>query len=261
MNLVDGTIVERTPFPSPHPTINLYTVTYVADGLQIKGLLAEPQGEERLDGFLYLRGGINNVGQVRPGRIIQFAAEGFIVFAPFYRGNQGGEGYDDFVGDNRRDAYAAYTLLANLPRVNQVHVFGFSRGGLMALWTAITCPTVASVVTWGGVSDAAFMYKERLDLRRMLKRVVGGSPTKYPERYVARTPLHQIEKIKCPILIIHGAQDENVSILHSKKLEVKLLQHKKDVESWYFREYTHFFPPSINRRTVENLSNWMKTRR
>jgi len=259
MPVADGTIIDCFPFPSPHPNILLYTVTYMVDGLKVKGLLAEPKGEEVLEGFLYLRGGINNVGKVRPGRIIQFAAQGFIVFAPFYRGNQGGEGYDDFVGENRHDAYAAFSLLENHSRVKRVHVFGFSRGGLMALWTAISCYNVASLVTWGGVSDATLTYEERVDMRRMLKRVVGGSPSKYPERYDERTPLFHIERITCPVLIIHGVKDQNVSIKHAEKLEKKLLHYKKEVECWYFHEYSHYFPPKINRQTVVNLTYWMKT--
>lgn len=76
-------IVEKRRFPSPHPQIHLFTVTYEVDGLRIKGLLAEPAGEGHYDGFLYLRGGIKNVGMVRPGRIVQFAAQGFVVFALF----------------------------------------------------------------------------------------------------------------------------------------------------------------------------------
>ena len=51
----------------------------------------------------------------------------------------------------------------------------------MALWTAIECPTAASMVTWGGVSDMVLTYEERVDMRRMMKRVIGGTPTKYPE--------------------------------------------------------------------------------
>ncbi len=83
------------------------------------------------DGFLYLRGGIKNVGTVRPARLIQFASQCFIVMAPFYRGNQGGEGNEDFAGDDRYDAFAAYDLLKQLPNVHhdRIHIFGFSRGG------------------------------------------------------------------------------------------------------------------------------------
>ena len=100
----DGTIISKERFPSPHPGIHLYSVTYLSQGLKVKGLLAEPNDGEVHDGFLYLRGGIKNVGKVRPARIVQFAAEGFIVFAPFYRGNQGGEGDEDFAGEDRYDA-------------------------------------------------------------------------------------------------------------------------------------------------------------
>lgn len=258
MNVTDGMITSCEPFPSPHPTIKLFTVTYMSDGLKIKGLLAEPKSSKNLDGFLYLRGGIKNVGQVRPGRIIQFAAQGFIVFAPFYRGNQGGEGKEDFVGADRNDAIAAFKVLDNHKKVNKIHVFGFSRGGVMALWTAICCPEVATVVTWGGVSDLTLTYEERIDLRRMMKRVIGGTPNRYPDRYQERTPNKEIEQIKCPILIIHGTKDLNVSVQHAYRLEEKLLQYGKEVESWYFSQFTHYFPPKVNRQTVKKLTDWMK---
>ena len=143
-------------------------------------MLAEPKDGEAYDGFLYLRGGIKNVGKVRPARIVQFASEGFIVFAPFYRGNQGGEGNEDFAGEDREDAFSAFELLESMERVKKVHIFGFSRGGVMALLTAIQYPDEALLVTWGGVSDMFLTYEERNDLRRMMKRVIGGTPTKVP---------------------------------------------------------------------------------
>ncbi|MFT8319792.1 MAG: prolyl oligopeptidase family serine peptidase [Bacillus sp. (in: firmicutes)] len=254
---MNGEILEKVKFPSPHPSIALFIVTYYADGLKIKGLLAEPTDGKSYDGFLYLRGGIKNVGKVRPGRIVQFATEGFIVFAPFYRGNQGGDGNEDFAGEDRIDAIAAFDLLTKHKRVKQVHVFGFSRGGVMALHVGLHCP-VASIVTWGGVSDMVLTYQERQDLRRMMKRVIGGTPNKYPERYRERTPLFYLEKISAPTLIIHGMLDKNVSIKHSYQLEKGLLKAGKEVETWYFPEYTHYFPPFINRKVVSNLSVWMK---
>lgn len=252
-------LIHKERFPSPHPQIDLFLVTYLSSGLEVKGFLAEPKGTERLDGFLYLRGGIKNVGKVRPARIIQFASEGFIVFAPFYRGNQGGEGNEDFAGEDREDAYAAFDVLLEHPRVkpHSIHVFGFSRGGVMALWTAIERPA-ASVVTWGGVSDMSLTYFERTDLRRMMKRVIGGTPVKVPERYHERTPLYKLEEISAPVLIIHGELDENVSVEHSHRLEKRLKELNKTVETWYFLNLTHYFPPAINRKTVGELTIWMK---
>ena len=258
MTLKDGTIVSIQPFPSPHPLISLFTVTYISSGLKVKGLLAEPDGMELMDGFLYLRGGINNVGKVRPARIIQFASEGLIVFAPYYRGNLGGEGYEDFAGEDRNDAIAAVEVLRQLKRVKKIHVFGFSRGGIMALWTAITSPDICSLVTWAGVSDMILTYKERVDMRRMMKRVIGGSPSKYPELYEQRTPDEELKQLECPILIIHGERDRNVSIEQAKQLHNKLIDYGKRTEAWYFENFTHYFPPQTNRETVKKLVNWMK---
>jgi dipeptidyl aminopeptidase/acylaminoacyl peptidase len=257
----NGTIINAIKFPSPNPNVELTLVTYFSNGLRVKGLLAEPKYQKTKDAFLYLRGGIKSVGMVRPARIAQFAAEGFIVFAPFYRGNQGGEGNEDFGGEDREDAFAGVTLLKSLPAVQNIHVFGFSRGGVMALWTAINFPETASVVTWGGVSDMSLTYMERQDLRRMMKRVIGGTPTRYPEKYHERTPLYQLEKITVPVLIIHGVKDQNVSVQHAYLLENRLKALHKSVESWYFNDFTHYFPPLVNRRIVTDLTRWMKSQR
>ncbi|WP_147532693.1 alpha/beta hydrolase family protein [Bacillus marasmi] len=257
----DRKIVSRWRYPSPNPQVSLTLITYISQGLTVKGLLAEPNGREALDGFLYLRGGIKNVGKVRPARIAQFAAEGFIVFAPFYRGNQGGEGNEDFGGEDRNDAFAGFSLLQSHPRVKQVHIFGFSRGGIMALQSAIQFPSAASLVTWGGVSDMELTYREREDLRKMLKRVIGGTPDKYPERYRDRTPLYELQHIEAPVLIIHGWNDSNVSVEHAKRLERGLNALNKKVEAWYFKEFTHYFPPAVNRQVVKDLCNWMKAQR
>ncbi len=256
----DTCILEKQAFPSPNPKVKLFSVTYLSLGLKVKGLLAEPVEEGNYDGFLYLRGGIKNVGKVRPARIAQFASEGFIVFAPHYRGNQGGEGNEDFAGEDRYDAFNGFNLLRQHPRVKKtrIHIFGFSRGGVMALQTAVEFPEAVSIVTWGGVSDMELTYWEREDMRRMMKRVIGGTPNKVPERYRERTPLYSLEQLTSPILIIHGKKDSNVSVEHAIRLERRLQELGKKVECWYFDQYTHYFPPAINRKIVLDLTNWMK---
>ncbi|HJV30837.1 MAG TPA: prolyl oligopeptidase family serine peptidase [Bacillales bacterium] len=254
----NGKIITVQRFPSPNPNVALKLITYFSNGLKVKGLLAEPKNEIVHDGFLYLRGGIKNVGMVRPARIAQFASEGFIVFAPFYRGNQGGDGHEDFGGNDREDAFSAFLLLKSIPNIKNIHVFGFSRGGVMALWTGVEFPEAASIVVWGGVSDMSLTYMERNDLRRMMKRVIGGTPGKYPQRYQARTPLYDLEKLFVPVLIIHGVKDQNVTVEHSYRLERRLNALHKPVESWYFDQFTHYFPPELNRKIVVELSKWMK---
>ncbi|WP_102345215.1 alpha/beta hydrolase family protein [Bacillus sp. Marseille-P3661] len=260
----NGEIIYKQKYPSPHPRIEVYLVTYISDGLKVKGFLAEPTWKSNdktglFPGFLYLRGGIKNVGMVRLARITQFASEGFVVMAPFYRGNCGGEGFEDFGGEDRKDALYALDLLKQHPLVNneKLHVFGFSRGGVMALTVGIERPDITSLVTWGGVSDMALTYRERVDLRRMMKRVIGGTPEKVPDRYSWRTPLNFIEELKAPVLIIHGAKDQNVSVDHAYLLEKKLLEHNHPFSSWIYHDHTHYFPPQINRKVVRELTKWM----
>lgn len=256
----DGTVEYTRPYPSPNPNVRLREVTYWSGGFRVKGLLAEPVAEGIRDGIVYLRGGIQHVGMVRPARIAQFAQQGFVVFAPYYRGNRGGEGFDGFGGDDRWDAVHAVDVLKQHPKTDasRIHLYAFSRGGIMALWTAILRDDITSVVNWAGVSDIVFTYKERKDLRRMMKRVIGGSPNSAPEEYRERTALFHVDRIEAPFLLIHGRMDENVSLEQSIMLEEALKEAGKPVETWYFAEYTHHFPPAVNARIVRDLCNWMK---
>lgn len=254
----NGKIFSIRNYPSPNPHIRLDEVTYWSQGLRVKGLLARPKAPGHYEALLYLRGGLQTIGMVRPARIAQFAMQGFVVFAPYYRGNRGGEGKDEFAGEDRHDAIFGLDVLKQFIDVEKVNLFGFSRGGLMALWTAILRDDVKSVVTWAGVSDATATYWDRVDMRRGLKRIVGGTPNKVPENYEERTPLYEISKLHAPVLIIHGTEDQHVDIEHAYQLELYLKDEGKHVETWFSFGLKHHFPPKLNRETVQNLCKWMK---
>ncbi len=65
------------------------------------------------------------------------------------------------------------------------------------------------------------------------------------------------DRIQAPVLLIHGENDENVSIEHARMIEDKLKEAGKPVETWYYSGFTHF-PPQENRRIVRRLAEWMK---
>lgn len=253
-----GSIYSIRRYPSPNVNVRLDEIIYWSEGLRVKGLLARPIATGNYDALLYLRGGLQSIGMVRPARIAQFAEQGFIVFAPYYRGNRGGEGKDEFAGADRFDAVHAVDVLKQFTPRKTVHLFGFSRGGLMTLWTAILRDDIASAVTWAGVSDAAQTYWDRVDMRRGLRRIVGGTPKKVPELFDARTPLFEIEQVNAPVLIIHGTADEHVDIEHAYQLEFCLQDAGKRVETWYSFGLKHHYPPRLNRETVSKLCEWMK---
>lgn len=256
----NGSIFSRRRYPSPNPNVLLDEVIYWSEGLRVKGLLARPVREGNYDALLYLRGGLQSIGMVRPARIAQFAEQGFVVFAPYYRGNRGGEGKDEFAGADRYDAVNAVAVLKQFTTRQKVHVYGFSRGGLMALWTAILRNDIASLVTWAGVSDASATYWDRVDMRKGLKRIIGGTPNKVPERYDERTPLFEIDQVDAPVLIIHGTSDAHVDIEHAYQLEFCLQDAGKLVETWYSFGLKHHYPPKLNQDTVRKLCEWMKLR-
>ena len=258
---VNGTIEKVRTYPSPNPHIVLKEITYWSCGLRVKGMLASPKEAGKYEGILYCRGGMQSIGMVRPARIAQIASEGFIVFAPYYRGNRGGEGKDEFAGEDRWDAVYGVDVLKQYCLPDRIHLFAFSRGGIMGLWIAILRKDITSLVTWAGVSDIYMTYEERLDMRKMMKRVIGGTPTKYPLGYEQRDVLAHIEEIKVSTLIIHGEQDTNVSFEHAKVLEQALIGNSIPIKTWYYPEFTHFFPSKINRRVVKDACQWMKNQR
>ena len=43
---------------SPNPHVSLEEITYLSDGLKVKGLMAEPVTKGNYEGIIYLRGGM-----------------------------------------------------------------------------------------------------------------------------------------------------------------------------------------------------------
>ncbi|WP_274361281.1 alpha/beta hydrolase family protein [Paenibacillus thermotolerans] len=278
----------------------IYHVTYLSDGFKVKGYLGLPpeyifqssgvselvrrcfahtdahlpvsltacsirSGTDiagaKLPAFLYCRGGIGKVGMVKQNWVEQFAGLGYVVFAPSYRGNEGGEGRDEFGGAEQQDVRAAYDLLRSLPFVDseRISVMGFSRGAINAAKAAAEIEGIHKLILWGGVSDLVKTYEERVDLRRMLKRVIGGTPSNNPEAYKARSPLYWADRIRCPVLIVHGTVDQQVDISHGERMYDRLLQLGRDVSMHRYEGYGHHMALQVHEAAVERMVDWLKT--
>jgi dipeptidyl aminopeptidase/acylaminoacyl peptidase len=259
VELRNGTLLEREQLRSPNKHISLHLITYVSQGLRVKGYLAVPEETKPAPALIYCRGGIRKVGMVRKRRILSMAKRGYVVFAPFYRGNEGGEGREDFGGDDRFDVCHAITLVQSLPEVRagkHVPLIGFSRGALMAMLAAKECSEAGPVVVWGGVSDLFDTYEERVDLRRMLKRVV-GHPKKQSEAYEQRSPVYWIDQIQVPVMIVHGTADDQVSIEQSRKLALKLEEAGMDYAMELYDGLPHRFPKEEDERALDAVFAWI----
>jgi dipeptidyl aminopeptidase/acylaminoacyl peptidase len=258
----DGELLSKESVRCHVKNISLYIVTYGSQGLRVKGYLAVPAGDLPLPAVIYCRGGIRRVGMVRKRRILSLAQRGYVVFAPFYRGNEGGEGREDFGGEDRYDLYHALTLVRSLDEVipGPIPLIGFSRGAIMAMLAAAHCPDVGPVVVWGGVSDLWDTYEQRVDLRRMLKRVV-GHPQKQADAYLQRSPAHWVHRIHTPVLIIHGTMDMQVDVNHARKLAGALEQAGKDYSIELYEGRGHRFAREEDERALDRVFAWIDKKR
>ncbi|MER2035671.1 alpha/beta hydrolase family protein [Mammaliicoccus vitulinus] len=229
-------------------------VIYEVDQLKLRGLLMTPHKDvERI--VVYLRGGKGQVGKVRPARMSQFKNENTLVFAPYYRGSNGSEGRDRFCGDDLNDVVVGINILKALYPEIPVHIVGFSRGGIQGLLTYQSV-NATSYIIWGGVTDLLMMYEERIDLRNMLKRMI-GHPKKQSEEYEQRNALKHIHSDSPPILIVHGDQDKQVNINMAYHLEEHLKKEQVKYRTIYEKGEGHVFRPKIEQQTLIKIKNWM----
>ncbi|WP_028402978.1 alpha/beta hydrolase family protein [Ectobacillus panaciterrae] len=274
----------------------IYHVTYLSNGLRVKGYLGLPNDfdlpafelksmirqfygskelpiteiassinpkkkdmEAKFPALIYCRGGIGKVGRVKTDWIEQFTSFGYIVFAPSYRGNEGGEGRDEFGGNENEDVVSAYRLLHSSPFVDteRISIMGFSRGAINAALTAAKITNIHKLILWGGVSDLAQTYEERIDLRRMLKRVLGGTPNKIPGVYQDRSPILMAKHIQCPVLIMHGTQDVQVDFSHGLNMYRTLKELEMNTEMHCYEGYGHHLPPPVHKAALQRMFDWI----
>ncbi|UXR79080.1 MULTISPECIES: prolyl oligopeptidase family serine peptidase [unclassified Staphylococcus] len=240
--------------PADLGTHQVDEVQYNADGVTVRGLLVTPkQSVERI--VVYLRGGKGQVGRVRLGRMLQFVNTTTLVFGPYYRGNNGSQGRDAFAGDDLQDVIVGVEILKKMYPNVPIHLIGFSRGGIQGLLT-FQAVQAASYIIWGGVSDMHLMYEERVDLRGMLRRMI-GHPKKQPEAYEQRDALRIIDHTAPPILIVHGGLDAQVGIHQAYHLAKHLEAKHARYETFYQMEEGHLPRPEALSEVLQRIQSWM----
>lgn len=109
--------------------------------------------------------------------------------------------------------------------LDRVTVIGHSAGGLLALWAAgrDTLPSdapganpkikPAGAVSQAGVNDLATSYRETQG--GAVGWLMGGSPDDLPDRYALADPMSRVP-LAMPVLLVHGREDQTVSIRRSR---------------------------------------------
>ena len=117
-------------------------------------------------------------------------------------------------------------------------LLGGSFGGYMANWVAGHTDRFRAIVThaslwelrgFHGTTDDGMGWEQEM-----------GDPYVDPSRYVAASPHAALDRIRTPMLVIHGEADARVPISEAHRLWTDLMRHGVDAKFLYFPDENHW---------------------
>ena len=112
----DGKVVTRDAFASESPAFRAEEITYLSDGLRIKGYVLTPAEAGKHPCIIFNRGGnptldsLTRESMIR-GRMARLASAGYFIAASHYRQGGGSEGKDEYGGNDVHDVLNLIPLL------------------------------------------------------------------------------------------------------------------------------------------------------
>ena len=242
-------------------------ITYASDGLKVTGYIAYPKDDsKKYPCIIWCRGGIGNAGAIDKftacGIYGQIASWGYCVFASQYRGNDGGEGHDDFGGDDLNDVLNLIPLADEIPQANKDvwGIEGWSRGGMMTYLTLTKTNIFKAAIILGGIANLRCNSDESKFMRRLYEHTLGKyEEEEFKSRCETRSIVNFPEKFSktTPMLIIHGNSDNRVLPHDSLDLSYKLLDLKIPYRLVMLEGGDHFL--KSHRKEVDEMrKNWFK---
>lgn len=211
--------------------IEVSRITYENDGLAITGLMATPNVATPPKGLvIYNRGGSGNYGMLTVHAVLRqfipLARAGYVVVGSNYRGNDGGDGQDEFGGRDVDDVIALYNLVKSDD--TPPFLIGHSRGGMMNYLLMKRGFAVRACVSISAVSDLTESALARPEMReRVYKRYIPDFEANEAACLAERSAICWPEKITPPTLLLHGTNDEAVPHSQSEQLaELLSCPHK-----------------------------------
>lgn len=260
-----------------------YRVSYQSENFKIYGLLTVPQGKIPSGGWPVI---LFNHGYIPPNQystqtsysafISPFAANGYMVFKPDYRGNGDSEGTPTQVYVSPDYITDSMNALASIKKYkdanpNKIGVMGHSMGGNIALHELVmtqdikAAVLIASVV--GSYSDIFAWWDKRektgvlttqndLQTLQLVKQFMNdhGTPATNPAFYRAIDPTDYISSISAPVDILVGTADQAVPPEFSESLKDKLQKGGKIVTYQQYEGADHNLYPSTSAALAHALT-------
>lgn len=261
----------------PHPGVDVSTlarptlVTFRGhDGEPLSGWLYRPVDAARqYPTVLSFHGGPE--GQERPAFNSTYQAllsRGIGVFAPNVRGSSGfGKRFVNL--DNGalrangvRDIKACVdAAIANGADPKRLGIMGGSYGGYMTMAGLGDYPELfAAGANLFGVVNFETFFKHTEPWMAAISTIEYGDPATQSDLLRRLSPIHKVDRIAAPTLVLHGANDTNVPVVEAEQVVESLKRRGVPVEYVLFPDEGHGFRklPNRVRATLETV-RWFET--
>ena len=236
-------------------------VVKARDGLDLHGYLTVPKGSggKGVPLVVMPHGGPFGVQDMWgfEGDVQMLADAGYAVLQLNFRGS-GGYGHDfesagarewgGAMQDDLTDA-TRWAINEGIANADRICIYGGSYGGYAALMGAAKEPDLyRCAVGYVGVYDLPTMHthgdiQERGSGETYLREWIGER-----DSLAAASPNRMADRIKVPVFLAAGGEDERAPIAHSEMMERALKQAGVPVETLYFPNEGHGFYLEKNRR-------------
>jgi dipeptidyl aminopeptidase/acylaminoacyl peptidase len=229
------------------------------DGLQIPGWLYRPRNRagEPLPVMVWVHGGPESQDRPNFNPLYQYLLHcGYAVFAPNVRGSTGyGSAYSHMDDrekryDALRDVEYAYHWLAasGTGDPGRIGIMGASYGGFTVLACLTRQPDLWAVgVDIVGLANFETFFKHTGPWRRHLRASEYGDPERDADLLRDLSPIHAVDRIRAPLMVIQGANDPRVPQEESDQMVEQLRARSHPVEYLLFPDEGHGIVKLSNR--------------
>ncbi len=187
---------------------------------------------------------------VSTGRLGSMANRGYVAASLSQPGYGNSDGPPDFCGPFTQDAVLVvidFLRHKSFVDPNKVVLYGYSRGAIVASMVATKDPKLAAVVLGAGAYNFFSWYPTPLrGIDANIEREAGTSA----EAFRARSAIYHVDKMKGPVLLLHGAQDERVPVQQTEAFAEQLRAHGIDVRLKIFPNTRHGIPIDEQNREI-----------
>ncbi len=232
-------------------------ITYLSDGLKVKGYIARPIEEtKKYPCIIWNRGGSRDDGAIDTftarGMYGQIASWDYVVFASQYRGNAGSEGKEQLGGEDVNDIINLIPLADEITSANKNvwGIEGWSRGGMMTYLTLLKNPNFKCAILSGAISNFKKYIEANSEKKKLFNELIEGN--NFDQELEKRTVINFADKLpQIPYLIMHGGSDKTVSPLQSIEMAKKMYELKITHRLTIFEDGDHFL--KNHRKEVDQL--------